>query len=807
MKKILIIGLVLCMILCSGCTGNKPVKTNTAEQYVIALNPSVMTEDGSVVSVRNSVSSSMTTDIKNDTTDTFYNKTPWQWLTHKDNGEWNLRLIRELSLWTNKNGSPYAYKTDDSRTSSLAVYDSTKMDVEGCTDGELGKNGVIWSFTGEDEEGICYTASVDGLAEFADRNGGKISVVKSLAGVNTAFFNNKNAKSGIILRIYVNNRIYWQEVLNEEKTAVDFPVFTNLELKAGDSIIITAQASDDLNSIQCGNCDIPADTLTVTERTEIINKVEYQTQPPAPTEIPFVFLSESQFTFVSPEKMSDNGQRLVNSFISNVESAIGTTVRYMTDDEEPDEDHMILIGDTAFKESKEAISEIKSTRKNHGADFIIRMVNDKLVIAAENDTSLKFAMEFFLKNYCINDDSVIKTDLEYVSSKYNSPKNVSIDGTALSDYRIVVSRFASLLELDAAEYLVEEIVRLTGGSIPIFRDGETTTKNEILIGDTSRTSSNYSDLASKSVSDDYFIKVSNGKVSVSGNSTAAINAGVKALVTEFEKNHKISNGFTYSGKYDGGYSLTDGYKLTWSDEFNGTELSKTWQLTSRNNPSVYGGTAYTSAKNSYVSEGNLVQKLNRDGKDVIEADVYSQGPESMLYKYGYLEFRIRLAPVVGSWGAFWAMGQVGGTNAGEIDVFENFGSLYSLKSNLHIWGPGDNHDNLLGGTGTILNYAPGTTNPEPFANDYHTIGFEWEMGQFDFYVDGVLAQSYTYDPDSRFNCFDKPVYLILSHWGGEATSAFANCILPDGFTETYIYYDWIRIYQKENNGSVMYVKK
>ena len=61
----------------------------------------------------------------------------------------------------------------------------------------------------------------------------------------------------------------------------------------------------------------------------------------------------------------------------------------------------------------------------------------------------------------------------------------------------------------------------------------------------------------------------------------------------------------------------------------------------------------------------------------------------------------------------------------------------------------------------------------------------------------------------KYSCYDNPFYLILSHWGGHDEEAFINtgCILPNDFTETEICYDWIRIYQRENDGSLLYVKK
>lgn len=806
MKKILVFCLALCMLFGCGCqSGEKNAEKDV--QYVIALNPSVMSEDGTVISVRNSAAAIMSADLKANKT-SLYEKTPWQWLTHLEDGDWNRRIVRELSLWVNKNGSPYAYKTDDKGVSSLAVYDSSKMDVKPYSSGELSKSGILMSFTGNGEEAICYTVSEEGLYEFADRNGGKIALIKSVAGVSTETLGNKNAKKAIVLRIYINNRIYWQEVLTVDKTAVDFPNFTNLELCEGDSIIFTAQATDEADDISCGNCDIPAKTVTVTERVPNTEKFEYQTEKPAATEVPFVFLSECPFTFVSPEKMSQVGRETVNKFISSVEKTLDITVQSTFDSDNPARDYMVLIGDTSFKESKDAIAEIKANRNNHGADFIIRAVDNKIVIAATNDISLKFATEFFLKNYCNSEDAVADMKLNYVSSKYNTFKTVSVAGKPIKDFKIVVSRFGSLIDFDAAEYLAEQILLQTGETVDVIRDGEKSGKNEILIGNTQRTSATYSKLSTKSVSNDYLVEVKGGKIIISGGCTAAVNAGVKAFASAMNDQKSFAEGFKLSGKYDDGYTLTDGYKLTWADEFNGTELSKTWAHTSRSNTSVYGGTSYVSKENTYVENGNLVQRLHRDGNDVVEADISSKGANKLLFKYGYLEARVMLAESEGSWGSMWHCGEVGGTYMAEFDAYENFGNLYNVKSNLHVWF-GEYHENVLGGGGNILNYAPGTTTPEPYNENYHTIAFEWEPQLIKFYVDGIFTQSFTWDAavDPQYDCFDKPINILLSHWGGEKADFMANCILPEDFDETFIYYDYIRIYQKADNGAILYVKK
>ncbi len=236
MKKISVIALVIIMLLCCGCTPKAPKVADA--QYVLAFNPSIMLEDGTVISLRNSAASSMQADMAAKTTNTLYEKTPWQWVYRDDDLNWNNRLVRELSNWSDSYGevqksAPYSYKMTDNGKSSLAVYDASKMDVKGVGN-TLSSSGIILSFTGEKEEGIFYKANEDCLVELSDRNGGGISVVDSIYGVKTAFFENEAAKSSIVCKVYINKRIYWQEIISKANPSVSFPEFTNIELKKGD---------------------------------------------------------------------------------------------------------------------------------------------------------------------------------------------------------------------------------------------------------------------------------------------------------------------------------------------------------------------------------------------------------------------------------------------------------------------------------------------------------------------------------------------------------------------------------------------
>ncbi len=811
MKKTIIFCLVFVLFCCCGCTEKKPQKSEVT-QYTVALNPSVMLEDGTVDSIRNSTAKAMSADSSSDTVEALYTNTAWQWIAKEENGDWSRRLIRSLSKWKNGSGStdsgaPFAYQLDDSGVSSLSAFDSSKMKIKGETDGNMPETGILMSFAEGKEEALCYTAENDGRVILSDRDGGSIAVVSDISGFDTSFFGKKNAKKNVVVRIYKNARIYWQEILNVEQPSVLFPQFSAIDLKKGDRLLITAEATDDIDGIVTGNCDIPAYTAIETVNIPMTTTVEKQTQAPARQTIPFIYQHNSYFTVVTADGASDEEKKIADDFCSQMESVLGTAIDKRSDAEGLPDGNIILVGNTSFEQSKKALNEIKSSRTEHAGDFIIRMEDNSLVINAGSDVGLKFAVDFFFQNYCTGKNSSIESNLEYVSSKFNPIKSLSVAGIQISEYRIVVSRFASLMDISAADYLNEQIVKAAGIMLPIVRDSEKASAYEILIGDTGRTSNNYSTVAATSSGNQYSISVHKNNTVIQGESTAAVNAGVITFADRLLRDGSVKNGFTLNGAYNGGYSLTNGYKLTWSDEFNTNNLKKIWKTQSTSSPSVYGGTVYASVDNAFVDNGALVQRLSRDGNDVKESFLVTQ--DGMLYKYGYLEARVRLSAMEGCCGSVWLMSQVTGNNGitGEIDVYENFGRLNTLKSNLHTWGPGSAHENILGASDTILNLAPGTQNPEPYSDHYHTIGFEWYQGYIAFYIDGVKHTEYQYDP-IKYACFDKPFYLILSVSGGVDSGVFSEISSPpDGFTYTDTYYDWIRIYQTDDMDNVMYTKE
>ena len=139
MKKLISLTLALIMLICVGCDNKANVnnhKSGAVAQYVISLNPSVMYSDGTVVSARNDAANAMKKDINGTNNPELYSATPWQWITASEDTTWEQRAVRNVSQWSDGSGNsnkeaPYSYKFNDSFSNSLAVYDTSKMKIDG----------------------------------------------------------------------------------------------------------------------------------------------------------------------------------------------------------------------------------------------------------------------------------------------------------------------------------------------------------------------------------------------------------------------------------------------------------------------------------------------------------------------------------------------------------------------------------------------------------------------------------------------------------------------------------------------------
>lgn len=240
---------------------------------------------------------------------------------------------------------------------------------------------------------------------------------------------------------------------------------------------------------------------------------------------------------------------------------------------------------------------------------------------------------------------------------------------------------------------------------------------------------------------------------------------------------------------------TQGWKLVWQDEFNGTGLpdDTKWNFEKgyvRNDELQYYASKRT--ENAVQRDGKLVitarnDNASLDGKirEITSASITTK--ESWLY--GRVEVRAKIPSCLGSWPAIWMMpkGNKYGSwpKSGEIDIMEHVG-----------YDPNKVHFNLHS---EKYNHTKGTQRSSSYQytgphNDYHIYAIEWFADHIDWYFDNT--KTFTVNNDNagwESWPFDQPFYLILNFafggsWGG--LKGVDKTALPQEYL-----IDYVRIYQ------------
>ena len=246
-----------------------------------------------------------------------------------------------------------------------------------------------------------------------------------------------------------------------------------------------------------------------------------------------------------------------------------------------------------------------------------------------------------------------------------------------------------------------------------------------------------------------------------------------------------------------------GWKLVWSDEFNGPDASVV-------NPSKWvievGGEGwgnqeleyYTNRlQNVFIQDGSLVIQARREnytGPDGVSRNYTSARLKTagkFSQTYGRFEARIKIPAGQGMWPAFWMLGddidKAGWPACGEIDIMENVGKEPStVHGSIH--GPG-----FVGGDGIEAAYT--LPAKRRFADDFHIFAVEWEANAIRLYVDENLYVTRTradLRPGWKW-VFDHPFFVLLNlavggDWPGnpDATAVFPQTMLVD----------YVRVFQR-----------
>lgn len=251
--------------------------------------------------------------------------------------------------------------------------------------------------------------------------------------------------------------------------------------------------------------------------------------------------------------------------------------------------------------------------------------------------------------------------------------------------------------------------------------------------------------------------------------------------------------------------LKQGFKLKWSDEFNGTELNRTDWNVETHEPGWVNSEwqAYVdSTENIKVQDGKLliqpVKTKNEDGTySYTSGRVNTQGKHD--FKYGYFECRAKVPTGKGYLPAFWMMptdenlyGQW--PKCGEIDIMEVMGQeTNKAYGTIHY---GEPHDQSQG------TYSVAAANN--FADHYHTYAVDWEPGKITWYVDGIKyhEESDWFSAKSGQGTvaypapFDQPFYMILNLAVGGSWVGY-----PDDSTtydDQQFAIDYVKVYQKDS---------
>lgn len=234
-------------------------------------------------------------------------------------------------------------------------------------------------------------------------------------------------------------------------------------------------------------------------------------------------------------------------------------------------------------------------------------------------------------------------------------------------------------------------------------------------------------------------------------------------------------------------ALAQSWQLVWQDEFNGS-IGPDWVFETGTGTDGWGNAElqYYRQENATIENGALVitaKHENFGGKQYTSARLKTQGKKS--WKYGRIEARIKIPSFMGSWPAFWMLGdnisQVVWPRCGEIDIMEHVNTEGVVHGTMHWFA-----DHINSNANYSGNIATNVT-------DWHVYAIEWDANYIRWFRDGVqyhvadISNGVNGTSELHGNFFILLNFAIGGNWPGFTVD---NNAFP-----AKMYVDWVRVYQ------------
>lgn len=256
------------------------------------------------------------------------------------------------------------------------------------------------------------------------------------------------------------------------------------------------------------------------------------------------------------------------------------------------------------------------------------------------------------------------------------------------------------------------------------------------------------------------------------------------------------------------------WELTWSDEFDGTELDMTkwdyrtsmmgvrWPAWERDG--VYLDGKSNAVFTLFEKDGRLVSsqlqtgynfmdepvEKTEFGTDAIQWNIGKLHENKFLHGPGYYECRCRLQQKEGWWSAFWIQSPVIGASLDPADTGVEIDIMESFKP-----GRIDQHNIYTGGYGLDNYHVKISEKREGLDTSvFHTFGLLWDETGYSFYIDGV------FDGHTSECITTRPEFILIStEVRGYRKKKYNKQPMPEAYDaigDTFLV-DYVRVFDKK----------